>query len=353
MVKRFAFAVPGDLATPTGGYAYDRRMMAELGDLGWKIDLLDLGDGFPSPDDATRAAAQTRLLCVPAGRTIVIDGLALGVLPEAAAALAGRNPLLALVHHPLALESGLTAERAKCLRRSEQAALAAVHGVIVTSAATARLIISDYNVPAARVTIARPGTEHTALAQDRSDGRRDGVIRLLSVGAVVPRKGFDVLVAALATLTDLPWRLTIAGDLTRDRNTATQLQADIARRGLGDRIAVLGAVSPQRLAVLYAEADIFVLASHFEGYGMAYAEAVAHGLPVIGSNAGAIPDTVPPDAGLLVAPGDVAALAQALRSIIEDGDLRQRLAGAARGAAQKLPIWRDSAKTFARALETL
>jgi glycosyltransferase involved in cell wall biosynthesis len=353
VVKRFAFAVPGDLATPTGGYAYDRRMIAELGDLGWQIDLLDLGDGFPSPDDATRAAAHARLLCVPAGRTIVIDGLALGVLPEAAADLAGRNPLLALVHHPLALESGLTAERAEGLRRSEQAALASVRGVIVTSAATARLIISDYGVPAERVTIARPGSDRIPPGQGRSDRRREGGIRLLSVGAVVPRKGFDVLVAALATVTDLPWRLTIAGDLTRDRNTAAQLHTDIARHGLGDRIAVLGAVSPQRLAVLYAEADIFVLASHFEGYGMAYAEAVAHGLPVIGSKAGAIPDTVPQDAGLLVAPGDASAFAQALRSVIGDNDLRQRLAGAARAAAPQFPTWRDSAEAFARTLETL
>ena len=286
---------------------------------------------------------------MPAGRTIVIDGLALGVLPEAASQLAGRNPLLALVHHPLALEWGLSAAQADALRASERAALAAVKGVVVTSAATARLVASDYGVPAERITVARPGSDPAPLAQ----GSQDGVVRLLSVGAVVPRKGFDVLIAALATLTDLPWRLTIAGDLTRDRNAAAQLDADIARLALGDRIAVLGAVSPQRLAALYAEADVFVLASHFEGYGMAYAEAVAHGLPVIGSNAGAIPDTVPPDAGLLVAPGDIPALAQALRRVIGDAGLRQRLAGAARAAAPQLPTWRQSAEIFARALERL
>ena len=125
MVKRFAFAVPGDLATPTGGYAYDRRMMTELGNLGWQIDLLDLGEGFPWPDEATRATAQSRLLAMPAGRSIVVDGLALGVLPETASRLAGRNPLLALVHHPLALEWGLSVAQADALRASERAALAA------------------------------------------------------------------------------------------------------------------------------------------------------------------------------------------------------------------------------------
>ena len=212
MVKRFAFAVPGDLATPTGGYAYDRRMIAELGDLGWQVDLLDLGDGFPWPSEATRTAALTQLLAIPAGRAIVVDGLALGVLPEAAAQLAGRNPLLALVHHPLALEAGLSAEQADALRGSERAALSAVQGVIVTSAATARLVAADYGVPAERITIAKPGSDPAPLAP----GSRDGVVRLLSVGAVVPRKGFDVLIAALATLGDLPWQLTIAGDRTRD-----------------------------------------------------------------------------------------------------------------------------------------
>jgi glycosyltransferase involved in cell wall biosynthesis len=227
--------------------------------------------------------------------------------------------------------------------------LAFVQGVVVTSAATARLVAADYGVAAERISIARPGSDPVQPAQ----GSQDGIVRLLSVGAVVPRKGFDVLIAALATLTDLPWQLTIAGDRTRDRNAAAQLDAGIARHALGNRIAAPGAVSPQRLAALYAEADVFVLASHFEGYGMAYAEAIAHGLPVIGSSAGAIPETVPADAGLLVAPGDIPALAQALRLVIGDDGLRRRMAGAARAAATQLPTWQHSAAIFSRVLETL
>jgi glycosyltransferase involved in cell wall biosynthesis len=349
VVKRFAFAVPGDLATPTGGYAYDRRMIAELGVLGWQVDLLDLGEGFPWPGEATRVAALAQLLSIPAGRTMVIDGLALGALPEAASQLAGRNPLLALVHHPLALEAGLSDEQADALRRSERAALSTVQGVVVTSASTARLVAADYGVPADSITIAKPGSDPAPLAP----GSRDGIVRLLSVGTVVPRKGFDVLIAALATLGDLPWQLTIAGDRTRDRNAAAELDADIARHALENRVAVLGVVSPLHLAALYAEADVFALASHFEGYGMAYAEAVAHGLPVIGTTGGAIPDTVPSDAGLLVPPGDMPALAKALRRVIGDSDLRQRLKGGARAAAPQLPTWRQSAEILARRLETL
>jgi glycosyltransferase involved in cell wall biosynthesis len=349
VVKRFAFAVPGDLTTPTGGYAYDRRIIAELGHLGWQIDLVDLGEDFPWPSAATSCAARARLLSMPAGLSIVVDGLALGVLPETASLLAGRHPLLALVHHPLAAEWGLSIHQAEVLHRSERAALATVQGVVVTSAATARLVASDYGVPPERITVARPGCDPARFAK----GSRDGTVHLLSVGAVVPRKGFDVLISALTSVTDLPWRLTIVGDRTRDRNAVAQLDAAIARSALGARIAALGTVCPQRLAALYLEADVFVLASYFEGYGMAYAEAIAHGLPVVGTNAGAIPDTVPSEASLLVPPGDAAALVQALRRVIDDADLRRRLAGAARAAAARLPSWGHSAEMFARALEKL
>jgi glycosyltransferase involved in cell wall biosynthesis len=349
VVRRIAFAVPGDLATPTGGYAYDARMIAELEQLGWQVDLVDLGEGFPWPSGETRKTAQARLAAVTAGRPIVIDGLAFGVLPEIASQLRARNPLIALVHHPLALEAGLSAEQAERLRASERVALAAASRVVVTSAATARHLITEYAVPAEYIVVAPPGSDPAPVAH----GSGDGVVRLLSVGAVVPRKGFDVLIAALATLADLPWRLTIVGDRGRDPKAAAQLDGDIARFKLGDRVAVLGAVRPKRLAQLYANADLFALASRFEGYGMAYAEAIAHGLPVIGTTAGAIPDTVPAGTGLLVAPDDAAALALALRRLIENPAERDRLASSAREAARQLPRWQDSAKIVARALEAL
>jgi glycosyltransferase involved in cell wall biosynthesis len=349
VVKRIAFAVPGDLATLTGGYAYDRRMISELHNLGWQIDVIDLGEGFPWPSQDTRETAQTRLLEIPARCTAVIDGLALGVMPEAASKLSLHHPLLALVHHPLALEAGLSVERADSLHDSERAALALAQGVVVTSTATARILTADYGVAAKRITVANPGTDRSPMAQ----GSKDGIVRLLSIGAVVPRKGFNVLIAALATLPDLPWQLAIAGDRTRDPVAVKQLDADIARYRLGDRVAVLGAVSPQRLEALYAESDAFVLASHFEGYGMAYAEAIAHGLPVIGTTGGAIPDTVPPEAGLLVPPGDISAFAQALSRVIGDGALRRELARGAQAAAPRLPTWRQSAELFAGALEAL
>jgi len=349
VVKRVVFAVPGSVDTPTGGYAYDKRIMTELRELGWDVECIDIGNGFPSPDDATRSAARSLLLKIPDGQPIVIDGLALGVLPDIAAEAASRHPLIGLVHHPLALEWGLSAERADALRRSERAALAAAREVVVTSPATAKLVASDFAVPSERITVARPGNDPAPRAR----GSRGAAPHLLSVGAVTPRKGFDVLVAALAALAELPWRLTIAGDLTRDPNEAARLSASISEHKLSGRIAVLGEVSSERLAALYDEADVFVLASRFEGYGMAYSEALSRGLPVIGTNAGAIPDTVPQAAGLLVAPGDAAELAAALRRVIADAELRRRLSDGAWASAEKLPTWQQSAAIFAATLEKL
>ena len=346
-MKVAAFAVPGDLATPTGGYAYDRRIIAELDALGWQIELSNLGDGFPRPAADTRAGALARLAALPAARPIVIDGLAFGVLPEAAQALRLSHTMVALVHHPLALETGLSAPEAASLQASERAALACARHVVATSAATARVLASDYGVPTGRLSVVEPGT-------DRFDARPrkgDGVVALLAVGAIVPRKGYDLLVAALARLKELPWRLVIAGDGGRSPDTLARLQADIARLGLADRIALRGAVSASELASCYASADLFVLPSRFEGYGMAFAEAIAHGLPVVATNAGAIPQTVPPDAGVLVPPDDAPALTAALRRLIENPDERDRLAAGARAA--KFPSWREQGALFAQVLSKI
>lgn len=345
---RLAFGVPGDLATPTGGYGYDRRIIRELRQLGWQVDVLDVGDSFPFPSPAQRAKALATLSAVPAGRPTVLDGLAFGALPEASA-LQSRTPLVALVHQPLALDPALDTAQADRFRQTERAALAAAQRVVVTSDSTARIVIADYNVPSRRVSVVRPGNDPVLPAP----GSNDGVVRLLSVGSVVPVKGYDLLAAALAMLDDMPWRLTIAGDRTRNLAAAARLDADISAHGLGDRVTVLGAVPPERIIELYLASDIFVLASRFEGYGMALAEAIAHGLPVVSTMAGAIPDTVPPGTGVLVPPDDVAALAQALRRLIIDRAERERLTMNARAAAAQLPTWQDSARLFAGAIETV
>jgi glycosyltransferase involved in cell wall biosynthesis len=349
--RRFAFAVPGDLATPTGGYAYDRRVAKELGDLGWQVEVVALGADFPRPSSETLAHTLTALDALPEGMSVLIDGLALGAMPDIAMAICERHPLIALVHHPLALETGLSFEEQEAFRASEREALTCARHVIATSGTTARLLETDYGVAASAITVARPGMDPVAAAGGENRRSDDGVLRLLAVGSVIPRKGYDVLIAALAELRDLPWRLTIAGACDRHIEASVQLLADIVRFDLQDRVDAAGAVSDERLAALHVASDLFVLASRYEGYGMAYAEAIAYGLPVIGTTGGAIPEVVPEDAGVLVPPDDVAALRAALRRLIADGEARRRHAEAARQAALRLPRWRDTAQRIATVME--
>lgn len=346
VTQRVTFAVPGDLATPTGGYAYDRRVIAELRTLGWQVDALDIDNCFPRPNDAQRAVARYILETTSQETPLVIDGLAYGVMPEIAAELAKTHVIIALVHHPLALETGVGAAEANALRQSESDALSHAKRVVVTSASTADILLADYGVATNKITVAEPG--HDAVAQ--ATGSSDGIVRILTVGSIVPRKGYDVLIAALTQLTDLPWRLTIAGDPTRDPQTAAALDATIAKANLGPRINLRGILTDDELAAAYCESDVFVQASLFEGYGMAAASAIAHGLPIVATSGGALGSTVG-QAGIVVPPNDAAALAAALRTMIADPSERARRRAASQMAAHKLQSWQTTAMQFAAALE--
>ena len=177
---------------------------------------------------------------------------------------------------------------------------------------------------------------------------------LLCVASVTPRKGHDVLVAALERISDLPWRCVCAGSLDRDPEHAGAVLRRVTEAGLADRIAFIGERDPGRVSELYDGASVFVLASYYEGYGMALAEALAHGLPVVSTTGGAIPYTVPADSGILVAPGDASAFATALRTLLTPNTTaRASLASAARRRAEELPTWPDAVAAFASAIDEL
>lgn len=345
--RRAIFAVPGDPDTPTGGYGYDRRMASELRAAGWAIDVLRLPDGFPDPTPEALSQACALLRAQPEGVPLLVDGLALGAMPRIGSVLGPRRPLVALVHHPLAMETGLSQARATALRESERRALAAARRVVATSRATAAVLSAEYAVPTALITVVPPGTDPAA----RAVGSNGSPLRLLSVGTLVRRKGHDVLLDALARLQALSWHLTIVGDATRDPDTADALRAAVRRLGLAQRVALAGAVDWDRLQTHYSGADLFVLASRHEGYGMAFTEALARGLPVVGTRAGAIGEAIPAGAALLVPPDDAAALAATLRALLTDPAARRDLADVAWRAAATLPRWPASAALLAQVLQ--
>jgi glycosyltransferase involved in cell wall biosynthesis len=344
-VPAFDLVLPGDPQTPTGGFLYDRRITLGLGPLGWRARVHALDASFPWPTPAALGEAQEELAAIPSGRVVVIDGLALGGMPELVGAEARRLRLVALIHHPLAAETGLDTTQSRTLKRAEQRGLASMRRVIVTSPATARAL-SHYGVAPERLGVVVPGTDPASPARG-SGGEVPG---LLCVATLTPRKGHAILLDALGQVRDRPWRLTFVGSLVRSPDTVAALRRQAASLGLEQRVAFLGEVDAATLAACYEHADVFVLPSYLEGYGMALAEALARGLPIVSTLAGAIPETVPLQAGLLVPPGDSRALAGALARILDEPILRRRLAEGARAAGGYLPSWEDASACFAREL---
>lgn len=342
-MSAIAFAIPGDIDLPTGGYAYDRRLLAEWREMGIEARHLALPGSFPFPTEADLSQTGRAILSQPWDDTLLIDGLAYGAFPEGiAAGLAGR--VVALVHHPLGLETGLAPEQARLLLARETAALRYARAVVTPSPAMKRILATDFGVDEARITIALPGVDPAPRA---TGGPAEGPLRLLAVGAIVPRKGYHVLVEALETLRDRNWHLTIVGASDRAPQTMRDLTSQIAAAGLTDRILLAGAVDDTTLAAAYDRADLFVMPSLFEGYGMVLTEALARGLPIVCTTGGAAADTAPDAAALKVAPGETGALAKAIASLIDAPARRSALADAAWTAAAGLPRWRDTATIVA------
>ncbi|RUO98037.1 MAG: glycosyltransferase [Hyphomicrobium sp.] len=335
------FAIPGDLKAATGGYAYDRRVVELLPDFGVPVTVLALPASFPNPTDEDLEETR-RLLCArKPGSVLVIDGLAFGAFPDDIVdGLKGR--VIGLVHHPLFLETGLPHGRKVELKESEERALKRANHIIVTSRATKRIVTQHMAVLPDKITVAEPGTDPAQRATGTG-----APLQILAVGAVLPRKGYDVLIEALAPLKEIDWRLTIAGALDRHPQAVETVQAAIRAHGLEDRVTLAGKVVPATLDRFYESADLFVSASLFEGYGMVLAEAMSRGLPIVLAAGGAAADTAGEAAALHVEAGNVSELTAALQRALTDKKLRDRLADAAWEAGRTLPTWHETARRFA------
>lgn len=331
-----AFIVPGGRDVRTGGSIYDRNIADGLRGLGWTVDISGI--------DA--------LVSLADGSLAVVDGLAYATAPQAIDQHARRLRLIALVHLPLALEVGLEPGEADRLDAVERSVLAAVKHIVVTGERTVDWL-EQLGVARRRIALVEPGTVRATRARRAEPGRSQAVtVRLLSVGAITAGKGHESLVRALAPLRNLDWALACAGSVTRDPATASRVFGLIEAHRLVDRIVLHGELDDAQLAAAYDAADVFVLATLRETYGMAVAEAIAHGLPVVSTHTGAIPDVVGPG-GLLVAPGDEVALAAALDRVIRDVSCRRQLAAAAWEQRERLPTWTMAARKMADVLEAV
>ena len=341
--------VPGDLDQPTGGYRYDAHIVEALRSLGWSIDVVGLPGRFPDADDRARNSLDSALGARPDGSIAIVDGLALGGLPDVAIRHAKRLRLVGLIHHPLADETGLGDSARDRFQRSERDALAACCRVVTTSRFTARRV-ETMGVPRARIGTVEPGVEPAPPAGNPARAAERRRQRLLCVGSLTPRKGQDVLIDALAALRDEDWLLELVGDPTRDPEFADGLERRIALVELTDRVRLRGACSTEELDRIYRNADLVVVPSHYEGYGMVVTEALARGLPLIATTGGALVDTLPEQGAWRVPPGNTTALAAALRRWFDEPDQRLKLASGALSARGRLSGWREAGRRFAAEL---
>lgn len=337
------FAIPGDKDQRTGGYIYDATVLDLLNKAGCATAYLELPDSFPDAPPQDMAAAMQALQALPAAQPVIIDGLALGAMPPEGIANLDA-PVIALVHHPLGLETGIEPTKAADLIRNEAAVLEQVAHVIVTSSHVARTLSSDFQVPADKITVAPPGFTRPSAVSTPVDPPL-----ILSVGLLVERKGHDVLIRALERIADLAWHSEIIGRPQDPAYTAA-LREQIKTAGLEDRVKLIGEVDADALETAYQRARIFALATRYEGYGMVLSEAMLRGLPVVSCAVGAVPDTVG-DAGQLVPPDQSDAFAEKLRALLQNPDQLSRASRASTARAASLPTWQDTAKLIAEVIE--
>ncbi|KKB80915.1 glycosyl transferase family 1 [Devosia soli] len=339
-----AFAIPGDATQKTGGYIYEWELLQGLRRNGRAVDHIELASGFPDPSPAeTRTAIET-MAALPADVPLIIDGLVFGSIDTAGLETV-RAPIVAMIHHPLGLETGLSAERSAHLLGREADNLKLARAVLVPSPHTARILVGQFGVAEDKITIALPGFRPADPVKKLSTPPL-----ILSVGLLAERKGHDVLVAAFGKLRDLEWQAQIVGK-THDAAVEARLRGQIEALGLGERVVLTGLLDDAEVIERYRAASIFALATRYEGYGIVLGEALLHGLPIVTCRTGAVPDTVPEGAGLLVPVDDAEAIAKALRMLLTDHDARQKMAEVSRQAGERLPSWDDTERIVSGVLD--
>ena len=342
-----------DPARPSGGNAYDRRICRGLAAIGWSVHEYALPGAWPRPDAAAYTTLGGVLAGIADGAVVLLDGLIASTAPEVLVPEAHRLRLVVLVHMPLGdgpPGDGAPDHEVADACSQERAVLSAAVAVVTTSTWTRGQLLTRHALRPGQVHVAEPGADAAALAPGTADGGE-----LLCVAAVTPHKGHDVLLAALSTVTDLPWRCVCVGTLNRDPGFTVRLRRQAWEDGIGDRVRFTGPRTGDELDAAYAAADVLVLASRAETYGMVVTEALARGLPVIATAVGGLPEALGRGAdgcrpGLLVPPNDPEALAAALRSWLGDADLRQHLRHAAQARRVTLCDWSATTARISRVL---
>ncbi|HET8614855.1 MAG TPA: glycosyltransferase family 4 protein [Actinomycetales bacterium] len=335
-----------DVDRRSGGNVYDRRVCDALRGLGWDVREHEVPGAWPRPTPHLRGQLASELVERRDGDLVVVDGLLTDGGVDLLLAHARRLRLVVLVHLPEGVARGAP-------EGSEAALLSAAAAVVATSAWARGWLVETYGLEERRVHIAEPGVDEADAARGTTTGTE-----LLCVAAVTPHKGQDVLLAALGELRELPWHCLCVGSTSRDPTFSAALVREAKALGLADRFVLAGNRCGTDLAAAYAGADVLLLPSRVETYGLVVTEALARGLPVVASDVGGVPEALGTGArdvrpGLLVPPSDVDGLTEALRCWLVDAGLRERLRASAAERRLTLRRWTATGEAFSRVLETL
>jgi glycosyltransferase involved in cell wall biosynthesis len=337
-----------DPTRPSGGNTFDRRVRSGLAADGWSVHMHEVTGSWPRPDAASYTALADIVARIPDGAVVLLDGLVASAAPDVLVPQAGRLRLIVLVHMPLGTGDDQGTDDGA--RERERAVLSVAQSVVTTSAWARRALMKLYSLPGDRVHVAEPGTDAADLAPGTATAGA-----LLSVAAVTPGKGHDVLLDALSMLGDSRWHCVCVGSLERDPAFVAGLRRRVLEGGMHDRVRFSGPQTGADLARSYGAADVLVFPSRAETYGMVVTEALARGLPVVAAEVGGVPEALGHGAdgtrpGLLVSPDDPAALPDALRAWLDDSDLRRRLRRAARERRASLADWSTTTAVVAGVL---
>ncbi len=347
---RVVFITVGDTGRLTGGYLYNARVLAGLRERG--IDVEELVASGASPTEQEEAAYRLGSLFDPRRfDVIVVDALARIVCASHLDPWREACPVVAMVHELPSVAAPDSAP-ASPDREIEEPLLRADRLIAVSDYGSS--VLQERGVPAGRIHVVPPGFDRLSSANAATEpAARDGAsVRALCVAQWIPRKGILELVQAWTARERAGAVLELIGETDPGSGYTASVRAVIADSP-GASITVRGAVNDAALAAAYAAADLFVLPSSYEGYGIVYAEALAHGLPVIACDVGPVPELVGTEAALLVPPGDVGALSGALDLLLVDPTLRDRMATAAHRRAKHLPRWKDTVVAFREVLKEI
>lgn len=332
-----------DPARPSGGNTYDRRVLDGLRVAGWTVHEHPVAGDWPRPDSTALAGLAAVMSEIPTDAVLLVDGLVASCSADVFVEEARRPRLVVLVHLPLEVADPAAAPEEGRVLRSAAAVLA-------TSDWTRRRLTDTYALADDRVHVAHPGVDAAPLAPGTPHGSS-----LLCVGAVSPLKGQTDLADALGRVADLPWHCVLAGALDVDPDCVADVRGRLASADVSQRVSLVGPLGRHALQRAYAAADLVVVPSRAETYGMVVTEALARGLPVVATRVGGIPEALGANGadvpGLLVAADGPEPLAAALRQWLADADLRSRLRSRAAARRATLSPWSRTVADVARVLE--